>query len=181
MSKPFRLRNDRSRTTAVRLLPSRKAWFAATPQNKGGRLPDNVGILVSRGVLRPRQSGFEPSTIQHCGPCLIHRDLDCFGVGVERVIEVEIFAGQALFSVVLREAPQNSAVTPRGVADDLPTCLSWGDGHRLKNDPSGPVHPWLHDITLAQMCRCEHVRPPRYDAAGAHLTHIDHGHAPPPT
>src|SRR2546428_11323098 len=180
MSKPFRLRNDRSRTTAVRLLPSRKAWFAATPQK---RWPP---AGQCRHPRKPRRSAAAPKRIRAVHdpalrtlphpprPRLLRRRR-------RTLIEVEIFAGQALFSVVLREAPQNSAVTPRGVADDLPTCLSWGDGHRLKNDPSGPVHPGLHEITLAQICLCEHVRRQRYDAAVAHLTHMDHGHAPPPT
>ncbi len=137
------------------------------------RLSNDVGILVSRSVLWPRERRLELPFVQERVFGLIQRDLDRFGVRVKRVVEVEVLGGQGLLSVVLREAPQHSPVTSRGVADDFATSLSRGDGHRLQNYSPSAVHSGLHEISFAEIRPREHVRWERDHAAVANLPHMN--------
>jgi len=146
-----------------------------TPE-KRRRLSGNVRVLVSRCVPWPRKSRLELSNVEERVFRLLHRDLDRFSVCVKRVVEVQILGGQALLSVVLGETPQDRAVTPRGVADDLPPCLARSDGHCLENDPPGPVNPRLNKIALTEIGLREHVRRQRDDAAVANLAHMNYRH-----
>lgn len=146
-----------------------------TPE-KRRRLSGDVGVLVSRSVLWPRESRLELSGVKERVFRLLHRDLDRLRVGVERVVEVEILGGQALLSVVLGETLQDRPVTPRGVADDLPPCLPGSDGHRLENNPPGPVNPRLNKIAITEIGLREHVRRQRDDAAVANPAHMNHRH-----
>ena len=110
------------------------------------------------------------------GARLEPRDLDRFGVSVEGVVEVEVFGGQALLSVVLREAPQDRPVTPCRVADDLPTSRPGSDRDGLENDAAGAVYCRLDKVSFTEVCLSEHVRRQRHDAAVAYLAHMNHGH-----
>ena len=78
-------------------------------------------------------------------------------MSVEGVIEVEILGGQALLSVILREAPQDRPVTPRRLADDLPTCLARSDRYGLENDATGAVYCRLDRVPFTEVCLSEHV------------------------
>jgi len=114
--------------------------------------------------------------VEKSKPRLLHRDLDRFRVGVERVVAVEVLDGQRLLSIVLREAPQHRPLAPCGVADDLPTLLSRSDGDGLQDDPATMVYAGLDEVAVAEVRLLHHILWQRHHAAVADPAHMDHCH-----